>query len=131
MEKRLYGLVTILLIILVTQELLMQSEAIRMCKSRSREYKSRRCYNRNCNIICLHEHFRYGKCERFKCYCIKPCGSEGGSGGGGGGGSEGGSGGGGGAGSEGGAGGGGGSGGGSGGTPSEPPPKNLSIKKID
>ncbi|KAG8367615.1 hypothetical protein BUALT_Bualt16G0090700 [Buddleja alternifolia] len=55
------------------------SEATRMCKSRSREHKGRRCYNRNCNIICKHEGFVYGRCSRYKkCYCFKPCGDGGG-----------------------------------------------------
>ncbi|KAG8367614.1 hypothetical protein BUALT_Bualt16G0090600 [Buddleja alternifolia] len=55
------------------------SEATRMCRSRSREHKGRRCYNRNCNIICKHEGFVYGRCSRYrKCYCVKPCADGGG-----------------------------------------------------
>lgn len=58
-------------------ELVMYSEAIQ-CKARSREYKGR-CAGRNCNLICRHENFQFGKCTRgtalakSKCYCYKPC----------------------------------------------------------
>ncbi|KAL3824643.1 hypothetical protein ACJIZ3_020672 [Penstemon smallii] len=53
----------------------MMSESVRMCKSRSREFKGR-CFrkSRNCRIVCLHEGFEYGRCERGRCYCVKKCG---------------------------------------------------------
>ncbi|KAI3446737.1 hypothetical protein Pfo_003402 [Paulownia fortunei] len=83
MDKRTFGLL-VLLFLLFAEELVIYSEATRMCKSRSREHKGRRCYNRNCNLICLHEGFVYGRCSPLyrKCYCYKPC-SDGGGGGGG------------------------------------------------
>ncbi|KAL8037338.1 hypothetical protein ABFS82_11G032600 [Erythranthe guttata] len=73
MDKRFFGLL-VLLFLLFAEEATIRSEATRMCKSRSREHKGRRCYNRNCNLICMHEKFVYGRCSRFqRCMCYKPC----------------------------------------------------------
>ncbi|KAL9151123.1 hypothetical protein ABFS82_11G032700 [Erythranthe guttata] len=72
MDKRFFGL--LILLFLFAGEMMMNSEATRMCKSRSREYVGKRCYNRNCHLICLHEKFTYGRCSRAqKCQCYKPC----------------------------------------------------------
>lgn len=49
----------------------------RVCKSRSREFGGK-CFKLtqgNCNIVCIHEDFQYGR--QGRCYCAKPCGSHG------------------------------------------------------
>ncbi|KAL8040838.1 hypothetical protein ABFX02_10G125900 [Erythranthe guttata] len=77
MEKKFCGIV-LLLLLLLTHELMVQSEA-RNCYSRSRAYHGR-CFFRNhvsnCKQMCKEEQFTAGTCIRGTCYCSKTCGSE-------------------------------------------------------
>ncbi|KAL7097246.1 hypothetical protein ACP275_10G132000 [Erythranthe tilingii] len=74
MDKKL--LVVVFFIILSTQEI---GAVTRICKSRSREFAGRcvRLNQRNCNIVCKHEGFQYGVCNKLaRCICAKPCDGE-------------------------------------------------------
>ncbi|KAL7097243.1 hypothetical protein ACP275_10G131700 [Erythranthe tilingii] len=82
MDKKLLGVA--LLFIFLAQ--MMGGTESRICKLRSQEFRGR-CIRRShvCRIICMHEGFQDGKCERGRCYCFKPCVAIIGGGGGGGG----------------------------------------------
>ncbi|KAL7097247.1 hypothetical protein ACP275_10G132100 [Erythranthe tilingii] len=74
MDKKL--LVVVFFIILSTQEI---GAVTRICQSRSREFAGRclRLNQRNCNIVCKHEGFQYGSCNKnARCICSKPCDGE-------------------------------------------------------
>ncbi|CAB4276971.1 hypothetical protein PRUPE_4G131400 [Prunus persica] len=77
MERKLFGLVLILVILLTSQEMVMQSEA-KICEVTSKTFIGLCIKDRNCMVRCHSEGYGYGKCSHIlrKCRCLKPCVAE-------------------------------------------------------
>uniref|UniRef100_A0A6N2L5H4 Knottins-like domain-containing protein n=1 Tax=Salix viminalis TaxID=40686 RepID=A0A6N2L5H4_SALVM len=74
MEKKCYGLLLLLLLVLVSQEVVVPAEA-RVCLSQSHNYKGPCLRGHNCANVCKTEGFPGGECRGFRrrCFCAKPC----------------------------------------------------------
>uniref|UniRef100_A0A6N2KAU0 Knottins-like domain-containing protein n=1 Tax=Salix viminalis TaxID=40686 RepID=A0A6N2KAU0_SALVM len=73
MEKKCYGLLLLLLLVLVSQEMVVPAEA-RVCLSQSHKYKGTCLRGNNCANVCKTEGFPGGDCRglRRRCFCSKP-----------------------------------------------------------
>ncbi|CAK7353408.1 unnamed protein product [Dovyalis caffra] len=74
MEKKFFGLVLLLLIVLASQEMVVPTEA-RVCLSQSHQYKGTCIRGHNCAMVCKTEGFAGGECKGFRrrCFCAKLC----------------------------------------------------------
>ncbi|OAY45591.1 defensin-like protein 1 [Manihot esculenta] len=74
MEKRSFGLLLLLFIVLASQEMVLPIEA-RVCESKSHHFRGVCTIAHNCAIVCRNEGFSGGKCKGFRrrCFCTRLC----------------------------------------------------------
>ncbi|PRQ30387.1 putative oxidoreductase [Rosa chinensis] len=74
MDRKFLGLVLFFVILLTSQETVLQSEA-KICEYPSRTFKGLCVKDKNCVVRCRSEGYNYGKCShvRRRCRCFKPC----------------------------------------------------------
>ncbi|KAK9929922.1 hypothetical protein M0R45_026990 [Rubus argutus] len=74
MVKKCLTLFFLLFIVLVSQEMVVPSEA-RVCESQSHKFHGTCVRAHNCAIICRQEGFSGGRCRGFqrRCFCTRNC----------------------------------------------------------
>ncbi|XP_024021420.1 defensin-like protein 1 [Morus notabilis] len=74
MERKCFGVVFLLFILLASQEMIVASEG-RLCESQSHNFKGACVVDHNCAIVCKNEGFSGGKCRGFRhrCFCTRTC----------------------------------------------------------
>ncbi|KAL1326725.1 hypothetical protein HN51_036845 [Arachis hypogaea] len=74
MERARFGLILCLVLLIASQEMVVQSEG-RKCDSQSHHFKGKCFSDTNCASVCHGEGFTGGECRGFRqrCFCTRNC----------------------------------------------------------